>query len=281
MSTLLGSASSLRSRAYQAFKYSVYLLLTLNVILFFLTEWKAAEHLYAGSVPFTELIQYFTASIDTFNWVILLLLYELETYVIPEHKLTQKFTIRLNLLRGVCYTLIIYSLYGYTLTWLDLYNYHAAVSSIETCQQLGAYFMTSLDEYSLIDAGNCASLGINSDLFVYPASQGNLLTNGANLHAIKGLAFIDVINAAAWLLVVLILEIDVNLQNRGLLTGSIDQISKYTKFVLYSILFCAAVYWGITGSFLSFWDAFLWLAAFIFIEMNFMKRQEETENELK
>ena len=40
------------------------------------------------------------------------------------------------------------------------------------------------------------------------------------------------------------------------------------KFVLYSTLLLAAIYWGFKGGFLDFWDAFLWLVAFVFIEMN-------------
>ena len=48
------------------------------------------------------------------------------------------------------------------------------------------------------------------------------------------------------------------------------------KVVLYSTLLFAAVYWWIDGDFLDFWDAFLWLVAFIFIELNvFEWRAEE------
>jgi hypothetical protein len=39
----------------------------------------------------------------------------------------------------------------------------------------------------------------------------------------------------------------------------------------------AAVYWWLEGDFLDFWDAFLWLFAFIFIEMNVFDLQAETK----
>jgi len=46
--------------------------------------------------------------------------------------------------------------------------------------------------------------------------------------------------------------------------------------VLYSLLSLAALYWGVKGDFVDFWDAFLWLVAFIFIEKNvFDWRREE------
>ena len=46
--------------------------------------------------------------------------------------------------------------------------------------------------------------------------------------------------------------------------------------MLYAVLFLAAVYWGVAGDFIDFWDAFLWLFAFIFIELNVFEWQYET-----
>ena len=45
-------------------------------------------------------------------------------------------------------------------------------------------------------------------------------------------------------------------------------------------LFGAAAYWGVAGDFLDFWDAALWLFAFIFIELNVFEWQYETSHEL-
>ena len=89
------------------------------------------------------------------------------------------------------------------------------------------------------------------------------------------LAWVDVINAATWLAVVVLLELDVRLQIRGVLEGAWRTFSSYSKYLLYSVLFGAALYWGVEGSFLDFWDAFLWLVAFVFIEMNIFEWREE------
>ena len=81
-----------------------------------------------------------------------------------------------------------------------------------------------------------------------------------------------------WLLVVLILEIDVRLQEHDRFEGLALKLSNFFKVLLYSTLFYAAVYWGIKGDFVDFWDAFLWLIAFVFIELNvFEWRQEAIE----
>ena len=96
---------------------------------------------------------------------------------------------------------------------------------------------------------------------------------------IIALAWVDVINSAVWLLVVIVLEIDVRLQERQRYEGAILRASNGIKFVLYALLFCAAIYWGINGDFVDFWDAFLWLVAFVFIELNVFEWHKETQEQ--
>ncbi|NJN61715.1 MAG: hypothetical protein HC795_09480, partial [Coleofasciculaceae cyanobacterium RL_1_1] len=72
----------------------------------------------------------------------------------------------------------------------------------------------------------------------------------------------------------------VRLQEHGKLDGLVLKISNCAKFVIYSVLFLAAVYWGFKGDFVDFWDAFLWLVAFIFIELNVFNWREETKRDL-
>ena len=85
------------------------------------------------------------------------------------------------------------------------------------------------------------------------------------------MAWVEVINGAAWLLLVLVLEADVQLAERRLLAGPIAWISTVTKGILYALLFAAAIAWGIDSGFQDFVDAVLWLAAFVFIDLNSRK----------
>ena len=81
-----------------------------------------------------------------------------------------------------------------------------------------------------------------------------------------------------WLLVVLVLEVDVRLQEHNRYEGVALFVSNVFKTLLYSLLLLAAIYWGIKGDFVDFWDAFLWLVAFVFIELNvFEWHQEELQ----
>ena len=115
---------------------------------------------------------------------------------------------------------------------------------------------------------NCSSLQ-NQVLFQLD-NQGVIGTE-QQWAAIQWLTIVDVINSITWILVVLVLEIDVRLQRRNRFHGTIIIVSKRVKIILYSILFGAATYWGFLGDFLDFWDAFMWLLAFFFIEMNILK----------
>ncbi len=90
----------------------------------------------------------------------------------------------------------------------------------------------------------------------------------------------DVINSAAWLLVVLVLEVEVLLQLRNQLGQRLIGWFKVCKALLYSTLLATAIYWGFEGDFLDFWDAFLWLVAFVFIEMNIFQWQAEVDEEI-
>ena len=78
-----------------------------------------------------------------------------------------------------------------------------------------------------------------------------------------------------WLIIVVLLQAEVWLQLKDKLTDQLIFIAKISKGFFYSILFVCAAYWGINGTFLDFWDAFLWLVAFIFIELNIFQWHEE------
>ena len=68
-------------------KYLTYVLLSFNVFLFLQEELLAAQHTFVADFAASDIIQMFSATIDTAAWVVLLLLFELETSVIPDHKI--------------------------------------------------------------------------------------------------------------------------------------------------------------------------------------------------
>lgn len=269
-----------RDRIFQLFKYSVYALLSLNVYLFFAVEWEAMAHRFADGLGFTDVIEGFAATIDTAAWVILLLMFELETYVLDERHFTKRLTWTLHGLRAVCYLFIVYAFYGYCAKVFFLAGASALPGVDGLCSLVDGQwaYAYALDEYEILTEENCNTFTDATSFVQYPGMS--VVVDREGFIDIIRLAWVDVVNAAVWLLVVLILEVDVRLQERHRLEGTVLTLSNWSKYVLYTILFLAAIYWGFEGDFVDFWDAFLWLVAFVFIELNvFEWRQEDTAAE--
>lgn len=264
------------SRLYQLFKYSVYALLTFNIYLFFVEEHAAAELQFANGIALLDLIEAYSATIDTLAWVILLLMFELETYVLEDEQFTRHVAWSLHGLRALCYVFIVYAFYGYiaNLQFVSDVVTLAGVTDLCTLAGDGWSYAVTLDEYAAITAANCSGWS-NASSFVQFRDLPAVVDPSGLIEIIR-LAWVDVINSGVWLLVVLVLEADVRLQERNRLEGLVLWASNGAKFVLYAMLFLAAVYWGVKGDFVDFWDAFLWLVAFVFIELNvFTWRAEE------
>lgn len=263
---------------FQAFKYAVYVLLAMNIYWFYAEESAAASLQFASGVGLTDLIEAFSATIDTAAWVVLLLMFELETYVLEDRHFTKRVTWSLHGLRAICYAFIVYAFYGYIANLAFLYETSVLAGLSDLCSLLPASWSwaVTLDEYAELTVANCASL---SDAAVFHQfNDMAAVVDAQGLKDIRYLAWVDVINAGVWLLVVLVLEIDVRLQEHGRYDGMALKASTAAKVILYSLLLLAAIYWGFKGDFVDFWDAFLWLVAFVFIELNvFEWHKEEKE----
>tara|TARA_B110000046_G_scaffold185791_2_gene229364 strand:- start:10835 stop:11680 length:846 start_codon:yes stop_codon:yes gene_type:complete len=264
---------------FKAFKYTVYALLTLNIALFFQEELAATEQTFSHGINLVDIIQGFAATIDTTAWVLLLLLFELETSVLSDGTL-RKPNVKVTFigLRLVSYSFIGYAFYGYFNKMLLTYNISPLVVD-DLCALVGQGYATiaTLDEYPLLDTNNCVAL---ADQALFQLNGQQVVGSASDWVGIQWLAWVDVINSAAWVAVVVILEVDVWLQLRGRLQGGTLSASKIIKAMLYGVLFTAAAYWGMLGDFLDFWDAFMWLVAFVFIEMNLFEWQAETDAEV-
>ena len=264
-----------RYQLFTALKYLVYALLTFNVYLFLQEELGALEHTFTQSLAPGQVIQVFSATIDTAAWVILLLLFELETSVLDDSKIHGVVKWLLHGVRGICYVAVGYAFTGYYAELVTLYQTTAlGVADLCSSAYEGWSYLVDIDEYLPITSESCGALTGE----IYRISQFDIVGDSQTLQSARYLAWVDVFNSAAWILVVIVLEVEVRLQLRGALSAQIMRISKWIKLTLYSTLFLAAAYWGYAGDFLDFWDASLWLFAFIFIELNVFEWQYETSS---
>jgi len=269
-------SSDRRYQLFTAVKYLTYALLSFNVYLFLAEELLAVEHTFSDGIEPGQIIQAFSASIDTAAWVILLLLFELETSVLDDSRIHGWVKWALHGIRGICYLAIGYAFTGY-LSELKMVTSVTQMVGIDYCALVAQDWslLLGLDDYVPLDADNCVGIAAEA----LRIEGFNIVAEADVLRGAQHLAWIDVINSGAWILVVIVLENEVRLQLRGNLSAQIIYSTRYVKYTLYAILFGAAAYWGVKGSFIDFWDASLWLFAFIFIELNVFEWQNETRQQ--
>jgi len=258
---------------FNSFKWTTYALLCANAFLFWREDSAAAEHLFADGFSLGEFIHAYAATIDDLAWIILLFVFELETSAIPHHKLTRRLKWALTAVSAACYATLLYSFYGYLR--LLLMSYDFAPTAIEdACSLVKAGYSVAIDmgEFAPLGTENCLRFAGET---IFRLGDRDIIADAASVGLAHRLAWTDVANAAAWLGVVAILEADVWMQMRGTLSAHFDRFSKLAKVVLYGTLFAAALQWQVEGGFVDSWDAYLWLIAFVFIEMNFFDWQGE------
>lgn len=262
---------------FQVFKYSIYLLLANDIYHFFVEDYAASSQTYAKGILPNQIIEAFTATIDTAAWLILLLIFELETYILEDEQIQGKTKWAINFIRTLCYLIIVYSFYGF-ISKFNLLHTTVPFVNNDACSLMGTSFtyIKEIDKYLPLTAEICKGF-IEIPLIQIVDTQ--IITNQAMLTETQRLSTVEVTNSATWLLVVCILEIEVFLQLRGKLTENTILLSKWLKYGLYTVLFIAAAYWGVKGGLLDFWDAFLWLIAFWFIEVNIFKWNAEGKEE--
>ncbi len=265
------------SRLFQLFKYALYAFLTVNVYLFFAEEFAASAVQFPDGVKLADVMVAYVATIDTAAWVVLLLMFELETYVLEDRHFTKPVTWTLQGLRIVCYAFIFSAFFDYVNSLTFVQSVSPLLGVTDLCTLVGDQwsYAVDLDEYVDVTAANCASLSSGTAFVQFSELQAAVDSQGHK--AIVALAWVDVINAAVWLIIVLVLEIDVRLQEKNRFEGAALRISNLSKFVLYSTLILALIYWAINGDFVDWWDSFLWLAAFFFIELNVVEWRNETQ----
>lgn len=263
-----------KERIFQVFKYTIYFLLFLNVFYWLREDYLASAHTFRDGFSWSQIGDVFAQAVDTFAWLILLLALELETYVISDDKLKGRVKWALNLVAGACYILILASLNGYIEKMGMVFSFDS--TTYETaCAAVGQVYSYALDldDYAALTAENCHEITqpfyVNTDV--------SIMADAAMRDHLQYMGLVEVINASAWVLIVLLLWIDVFIQLTGSEHGKLYRINLACKFILYLTLIAACIYWGYAGDFMDFWDAFLWIIAFFFIELNIFKWSEELE----
>lgn len=266
------------STLYQVLKYSIYLLIMYNVGHFTYEDYMASAHRFRDGITLSNVTDAFAQAIDSIAWLVLLLMLELETWVIEDEKLVGLKRWAINGLAALCYFFIVQAFIGYYSKLLYVLAFNSS-DLANACQAVGTQlsYMINIDSYAALSANSCINVGAGP-YFINEAD--NIIASTAKYSDAVLLGYTEVINAGTWITVVMVLWVDVFLQLRGGLTSRLYRLNVWIKAVLYSILVIAAIIWGIYGEFMDFWDAFIWIIAFVFIELNLFQWHGETEANL-
>lgn len=260
----------------QTIKWSVYALVIINFGFYIRNDWVIAGHtLYAGS-SLLEVSRAFATTIDESAWIILLLLFELETYLLSDEPLSRTKTLLMQGVRVVCYISLAHTLYAYGVYLTEIYASVPVEGVTNLCQLIEKDLSYAFNlAYSDINSSNCASLSSANQFFYVDPPTFFIVEDAAGLAIEKELAWIDMFEAIIWLLILLSIEVAVWLQDRNIGQGIVFKGLGIAKLCLYSLLWAAAGYWIYRGHYMFAWDEFVWIAGFVAIEINIVQWRDE------
>jgi len=269
--------SNIKSR--QTLKLVIYILLLINFVLYIIDDIRIASFTLQEDASFLDWTQSFATTIDESAWLILLFLFELETYMLSDEAWSKTlFTRFMYFIRACCYIFLMHSVYAFSVIYYDLMNVQQLQNITNLCElvPLDMTFVRNLS-YTTIDSLNCHELSSQS---VFYFTEPNLVVSDVSgLQLERNLALVDLLEILVWLLILFTIEAMVWLQDRAITQGKLISLIKVSKYFLYGMLWSMAAYWTYLGHYYFAWDEAVWIVGFISIEMNVSQWKEEIERE--
>lgn len=265
----------------QVLKIAIYSLLLVNFILYIIDDVRIASYTMRNGGSLLEWTRAFATTIDISAWLILLFLFELETYLLSDQTLSRPMFIRLMYaVRIFCYVFLVHSVYAFSVIYIDLLQVNLIPDISNLCElvPMDLSFVRNL-AYTEIDLENCLTLS-SGEIF-YFTEPALVVSDISGLRLEKNLALVDILEVLVWLLILMTIEIMVWLQDQSITRGSLVSFIKRAKYILYGSLWSMAAYWAYLGHYYFAWDEALWIIGFISIEMNVSDWKREIEKNTK
>ncbi|MBT5798064.1 MAG: hypothetical protein HOI09_11825 [Porticoccaceae bacterium] len=260
----------------QLLKLVVYSLLIFNFFLYIRDDFVTSSHTLRSGSTFLEITRSFATTIDESAWITLLLLFELETYLLSDDPLSRSKALLMQVIRLICYVSLAHTLYAWFGNLMELYASVPVEGVTSLCQMASEDVSYAFNlVYTEINQSNCASLSTATQFFYVDPPTFLIVEDHAGLVIEKQLAWIDLFEAITWLVILFTIEVAVWLQDRNIGKGFIFKVLKATKLSLYSLLWTAVAYWIYRGHYMFAWDEFVWIAGFTAIEMNMIEWRKE------
>lgn len=260
-----------RISLFQLFKYTVYALLMWNGVFYFYDGVNSADFVFHNKLNWHDLFIAYSSVIDTGAWIVLLLAFELETYILGDKALKGLSWLVLNVIVWISWTVVFGAFYAYVVKLGIPWGFET-YSGVDPCQLIGkgASFANTIDDYTQLTAENCILL---KDGALYNAKL-NMFASAKTYDNLHRMVWVDIVNAGVWLIVVALIQLEVIFDSSRHIRTKLFRSLKISKYVMYAVLFVCAYYWLRLGDLVAGWDAFVWLAAFFFIENNLLNLEE-------
>jgi len=237
-----------------------------------------AQHTISAGDSLREYFNAYATSLDEMAWFGMLFLFEAETYWLDAESLSRLQRRLLVALRFVCYAFLAHTVYAYIFNYYELSQATAlsAVNSVCDLADQGFSYVRNL-AYTGINPGNCGQMSAAGG--IYQIGDDQVITDLAGLRELKLLGAIDIEDAITWLAVVLVIEMVVLLQEKGVSEGPLITACNYVTIALYGVLVCNALIWFWKGHWVYGWDELLWIGGFAAIEMNLSEWRDDLQDE--
>jgi hypothetical protein len=261
-------------------KWFVYGWLFINFLQYVQDDILAYNSSLAADASLADIILTFRTTIDTAAWLVLIVVFELETHALPDAAFTRWLDRVFTAIKGLCYTCIAYAAYGYFADTLDLYDLIPLGHIDDLCSVAGQGLFLQLDaaDYSEISLAGCSALNAGSEFFQIRGQTSIVSAN--ELDSIRTMGWLDFGNAIIWIVVVILIDVEVHLQNADKFGSKRLLYARLFKMLGYGFLIGACLMWFFYGYALYTWDAFLWIFGFWAIELNLAEWEQERLEEL-
>ena len=265
--------------AYLWIKTALYVLLLANFAYYLFADWSRASFSLTDAASFYDWVREFNTSLDEVAWFTLLLIFELETYVLDESGWSPGLARVVLLIKAITFCLIGHTLYVNFTALTEILGPVSASAVSDLCEltDTGQSWLFNLD-YTLITSETCDVLPQAPQYWEIPGEP--VVTSSAGLDLARRLAWCDFMETAAWLSVGAAMEAAIRITDRGVTSGYVVTALGWLKFGLYALILALGIYWALHGHWVYLWDEFLWIFGFAFLEVNLDGWRDEIDNEV-
>ena len=259
-------------------KLVVYSLLLFNFVFYVRDDWVIAGHTLHSGSTFLQWASAYNTTIDESAWLLLLLLLEMETYLLAGRDLSRAYEIISLIIRLCCYVVLAHTPYAYAMTVYDLSQAPIIEGVTDLCQLAGQNLSYAHNlVYTKITDGNCSELSTARQFFFNDPPDHLIVQDEMALALERRSALVDLVESITWLLILLSIEVVVWLQDKDITGGLLIKSANMAKVLLYSLLWFAIGYWIYLGHYMFAWDEFVWIVGFVAIEMNVVERRKDVK----